>query len=296
MSAAGVAATVAVWRRGEPPYPIALATIKGPPRQLYALGDAATLAVPCVAVVGTRRPTPYGERTARALAAALARAGVCVVSGMAYGIDGAAHRAALEAGGRTAAVLGAGVDTPYPRSHRALHRDIAECGVVVSEFPPGAPAFPGCFPRRNRIIAGLAAATIVVEAGERSGALITAGCALEAGRPVAAVPGQIDSPQSAGTNQLLRDGAHVIAAPEDALVVAGLGAGGNGGVHPAAAAEPLGPDEDAVWQAVLAGHASVDAVVTATALPPPRCLAAITGLELRGLALCTAAGEIRRFR
>lgn len=283
-----------VWRRGEAPYPPALAAARGAPRALYALGQAATLDAPCVAIVGTREATPYGERATRELATVLARAGVCVVSGMAYGIDATAHRAALAVGGRTAAVLGTGVDVPYPAAHRALHGRIAAAGVVLSEFAPGTGPFRGCFPRRNRVIAGLCVATIVVEAGHRSGALITAGYALDAGRAVAAVPGPIDAPSSAGTNQLLRDGAHVIAAPEDALTVAGLAAGGHGGREPLRDFPELEPDEDAVWQALLAGRDSVDAVVEATALPAARCLAAIGGLELKGVALCSAAGGLRR--
>src|SRR5262249_45833632 len=181
-----------------------------------------TLRDPIVAIVGTRRATSYGLRTTKALATAFARAGACVVSGMALGIDGAAHRGALEVGGRTVAVLGSGVDVPYPKAHLPIYRDIVEKGLVLSELPPGAPPDRGSFPNRNRIIAGLARLTILVEAPHGSGALHTADFALDAQRDVAVVLGPIDSPQSAGSNLLARDGAHAITSIDDALTLAGL--------------------------------------------------------------------------
>src|SRR6202030_1437326 len=152
----------------------------------------------------------------------LVRAGASVVSGMARGIDAAAHRTAIEEGGNTVAVLGTGIDVPYPVGHRQLHRSIAEHGLVLSENPPGATPHQGAFPKRNRIIAALAPVTIVVEAGFRSGALNTASQAIELGRTVAAVAGPIDSDKSRGSNQLLRDGAVLIAVPEDALTLLGV--------------------------------------------------------------------------
>jgi DNA processing protein len=172
--------------------------------------------------VGTRDASEYGERTAAALAGAAARAGLTVISGMARGIDAAAHRAALEAGGTTIAVQGTGVDVPYPAGHRALHREIAERGLVLSESEPGTRAFPGCFPRRNRLIAALARVTVVVEAPFKSGAINTAGQALDLGRVVAAVPGRIDDPRSAGSNQLIRDGAQVVGSVDDLLNLLGI--------------------------------------------------------------------------
>lgn len=248
------------------------------------------LSRPCVAIVGSREPSGYGMRIARELSGALTAAGACIVSGMAFGIDAAAHRAALEAGGQTAAVLGGGIDCVYPRSHGELYDAIATCGVVVSEFPPGTTPFRGCFPRRNRIIAGLCKLTIVVEAGAKSGALITATNAVELGRNVAAVPGPIDSPQSAGTNLLLRDGAHVIASIADALSLAAL--------SPSSARRPalaLGDDEAAVWDAV-AQHAaaSADEIIARTGWPASRCLAALTRLEIQGLLECSPGGVIAR--
>ena len=282
--------TFSVMRPGAPEWPADLATISSPPRALHYVGDVTVLAQPCVAIVGSRHPTAYGERVARELSAALASAGACIVSGMAFGVDAIAHRAALEAGGKTAAVLGAGIDTVYPRSHVALYDEIAQHGVVVSEFGPGIGTFNGCFPRRNRVIAGLCRLTIVVEAGAKSGSLITAGYAGDFGRNIAAVPGPIDSPQSAGTNQLLRDGAQVIASIDDALALADLTA--QPSTRPAIS---LGADEATVWDAV-AQHAaaSADEIIMHTGWSASRCLAALTQLEIQGLLECSAGGVIAR--
>ena len=282
--------TFRVARSGSDEWPPELATIPSPPRALHYAGDITVLARPCVAIVGSRHPTPYGERVARDLSGALASAGACIVSGLAFGIDAIAHRAALAAGGVTAAVLGAGIDTVYPRSHVSLYEEIARYGVVLSEFAAGVGTFQGCFPRRNRIIAGLCRLTIVVEAGAKSGSLITAGYAGDFGRNIAAVPGPIDSEQSAGTNQLLRDGAQVIATIDDALALADLA--GRATSRPALT---LGADEAAVWDAV-AQHAaaSADEIITRTGWPASRCLAALTQLEIHGLLECSAAGVIAR--
>lgn len=257
---------------------------------LHSSGDIAILSRPCVAIVGSRQHTAYGARIARELATALASAGACVVSGMAFGIDSVAHRAALDADGLTAAVLGTGIDVVYPRGNQALYNDIAENGVVLSEFPPGTAPFRGCFPRRNRIIAGLCRLTIVVEAGEKSGSLITAMCAADAGRSVAAIPGPIDSPQSAGCNQLLRDGAHVIASIDDALSLANLAP-----VSKLRALPSLGDDEATVWDAVARNAAvTADEIVTQTGWPVSRALAALTQLEIQGLLECSAGGVIAK--
>ena len=218
-------ASCAVIARGEPEYPSSLEDLQQPPRVLYSLGDhrARTLRQDrTVSIVGTRDATPYGVRVAGDLGAAFARAGVSVVSGLARGVDAAVHRGVLDARGYTVAVLGTGADVPYPVSHRSLHAEIAARGLVLSESEPGAPAYKGCFPRRNRIIAALASLTIVVEAPHKSGAINTATHALDLGRTVAAVPGPIDSPRSAGSNQLLRDGAQFIGSIADALTLLGL--------------------------------------------------------------------------
>src|SRR6185436_11013506 len=277
------------WVQGDTDYPSELLDLALPPRELFAIGLASALSKPRVAIVGTRNSTGYGERATRTLTRALVRAGVSVVSGMARGIDATAHRTAIDEGGNTVAGLGTGVDVPYPVGHRNLHATIAEKGLVLSENPPGAKAQKGSFPKRNRIIAALAPVTIVVEAGFRSGALNTASQALELGRTVAAVPGAIDSDQSRGSNQLLRDGAVLIAAPEDALSLLGIS------VPTEKAPPPLLPDsEQKIWDAIEGGFTNTDSLPSATGLTLAECLAAITSLEIMGLVECSLAGEIRR--
>ncbi|MGZ8739446.1 MAG: DNA-processing protein DprA, partial [Gaiellaceae bacterium] len=209
-------------RKGE--LPPLLQAIHDPPARLYLRGngDAAVLARPAVAIVGARACSPYGAQVARMLGRELAAAGVVVVSGLARGIDGEAHRGSLETDGHTVAVLGCGIDRDYPAAHMTLARSIAERSLIVSEYEPGVEPAPWRFPARNRIIAGLCAATIVVEARERSGALITADFALEEGREVFAVPGEITSALSAGTNALLRLGATPLTAAADVLESLGI--------------------------------------------------------------------------
>ena len=275
---------------GDSDYPEQLLHLVDPPPYLCVLGDLSVLARPSVAIVGTRRATPYGERVTHALAGALGAAGVCVVSGMARGIDAAAHRAALARGGTTAAVLGTGVDIAYPVAHRSLHASIAERGVIISEFPCGSRAAPASFPRRNRIIAALGRLTIVVEAGERSGALITAEHALDLGRDVGAVPGPVDSPQHVGSNGLLKNGAHTILGAGDVLSLLGL-------ADPATRPDvvtTLHGDERAVWLALADGATPIDLLTERAALTPRRSLAAVTALELAGLIDALPTGEIRR--
>lgn len=272
--------------RGDAGFPERLRDLRDPPRQLHVLGDWPVDA-PALAVVGTRQSSAYGRRATRALVEAVARAGITVVSGMARGIDAEAHEAALDAGGYTVAVLGTGVDVPYPALHRALHRRLAHEGAVVSEQPMGRTAFQGCFPRRNRIVAALADVTLVVEAGLDSGAMITAGLALELGRTVAAVPGPITERHHEGANTLLRDGAHVVASPADLLALFGKSVA-------ALAAPSLTGDERLVWDAIAAGGADVDTIAALTQLPVSHCLAAITTMELRGVVECAITGEVRR--
>lgn len=271
-----------------PDYPERLRELTSPPRTLWSLGDPGTLRDPVVAIVGTRRATSYGLRITRALAAGLARAGACVVSGMALGIDGAAHRGALEVGGRTVAVLGTGVDVPYPKAHQAIYCEIVEKGLVLSEMTPGAGSHRGSFPNRNRIIAALARLVIIVEAPFGSGALHTANHALELHRDIGIVLGPIDSPQSAGSNLLLRDGAQPITSIDDAIALAGL--------TPQKKAGPRidDPTEMRVWSALDSCAPSLDDLCARAALPVAECLAALTGLELRGAVECALTGEIRR--
>ena len=206
--------------RDDPSYPSLLRTISDPPQDLYVrgAGPLELLEQPCVAIVGARVCSSYGSYVAYLLAKELAAAGIVVVSGLARGIDAAAHRGALDAGGRTVAVLGCGIDRDYPPAHAGLaHRIVSEGGLIVSEYPPGTEPAPWRFPARNRIIAGLSAATIVVEARERSGALITADFALEEGRKVFAVPGEITIATSVGPNNLLKNGAGLVTGAKDVL-------------------------------------------------------------------------------
>ncbi|MFL5482579.1 MAG: DNA-processing protein DprA [Gemmatimonadaceae bacterium] len=281
--------TIQEWTKDSPEYPCELLELAIPPSPLFAIGDREVLSRPRIAVVGTRNSTGYGERVARNLGLAFARAGVTVVSGMARGIDSKAHRTALENGAGTIAVLGTGIDVPYPVGHRALHRSIATNGLVISENPPGATAHQGAFPKRNRIIAALAPVTIVVEADFRSGAINTATQALELGRTVAAVPGPIDSNQSRGTNQLIKDGAQVITKPEDALSLIGIT------LKPENPPAPLLPDtEQKIWDSLVDGVKLTDELPSLTDLSLGECLAAITSLEIMGLVECTLAGEIKR--
>jgi len=274
--------------RGEEGYPAALEELHDPPPVLFAIGDMAALAPPVCAIVGTRGATAYGERVAREIATALARAGVCVLSGMARGIDGVAHRAALDAGGRTAAVLGTGVDLAYPSAHRGLHERIARSGLLLSEELPGDRASAGSFPKRNRLIAALAAATIVVEAPKDSGALITATHASDLHRTVASVPGPIDAPTCSGSNLLLRDGAVMMCEVADALALFGLSAPRTRAPLLATAAERT------VWEALGAGAAAIDDLCARTGLPARECLVAVSALEIQGAIACEMTGEIRR--
>jgi DNA processing protein len=201
----------------ESQFPAALSAIHDPPPRLWIRGNVDTLSRPAVAMVGSRAASPYGLEVARRLGAGLARRGVTVVSGMARGIDAAAHRGALEAGGATVAVFGCGVDIIYPREHSSLAQRICERGALVSEFPPGTPPRREHFPQRNRIISGLSLAVVIVEAAERSGSLITADFAMEQGRAVLAVPGNVLGGRNYGAHALLRDGAKLVECEDDIL-------------------------------------------------------------------------------
>ena len=264
--------------RGGGSYPRLLAELHDPPSRLYVRGESAdVLEQTAVAVVGARSCSAYGAQVARALARELAAAGVVVVSGLARGIDCEAHRGALAGGGPTVAVLGCGIDRDYPRAHAELARRIAGSGAVVSEYPPGVEPAPWQFPARNRIIAGLARATVVVEARQRSGALITADFALELGREVFAVPGEITSGLSAGTNDLIRQGATPLLAAEDVLETLGLERA------PPAVPDTLSAEARAVLARLADGARSPDELVRETSLSSPRVAVAITELELAAL-------------
>ncbi len=202
----------------DPRFPPELLQMADPPLMLYVLGQIDTLQHPQrLAIVGSRNPTPQGEQNARQFAQALGEAGVCVVSGLALGVDGAAHEGALAGGTPTLAVVGTGLDRVYPKRHLALAHKIAEQGALISEYPLGTPPLPGNFPRRNRLIAGLSQGTLVVEAALQSGSLITARLAVEQGREVFAIPGSIHAPQSRGCHALIRQGAKLVESAQDIL-------------------------------------------------------------------------------
>lgn len=279
-------------------YPHLLHDLAGDaPPVLYALGDLRLLARPAVALVGTRHATPPGLRAAHRLARAAARAGAVVVSGLARGIDAAAHDGALDAGtGTTIAVLGTGIDVPYPADHRTLHDRIAREGLVLSELPPGRRATRGSFPERNRIVAALARVTVVVEAGDGSGALITAAAASDLGRDVAAVPGAFEAASCRASNRLLRDGAAVIADEADLLVLLGLHRAAADATRHERASPPAQLDdaERALWHALDAGPLALDELVHRAGRPAATALAALTTLELRGLVRTTALGALER--
>ena len=267
---------VRVLRRRE--LPRLLGAIHDPPRVLFLRGEGETalLDLPTVAVVGARACSSYGRSVARLLARELAAAGAVVVSGMARGIDGEAHRGALDARGITVAVLGCGVDRDYPAAHAELARRICERGLVVSEYEPGIEPAPWRFPARNRIIAGLSRATVVVEARERSGALITADFALEEGREVLAVPGEITSALSAGTNALLRLGATPVTRAGDVLESLGV---------EVVAGDPspsLGTDAAALLEHLRDGALTADELVRSSSIEPAAASAALMELELAG--------------
>ena len=265
--------------RSDPRFPLRLRRIHDPPPGLFVRGTGGTslLDHPAVAIVGARACSSYGGSVAASLARELTRAGIVVVSGLARGIDAAAHRGALEAG-VTVAVLGCGVDRDYPRAHTQLASRIADGGLILSEYAPGVEPAPWRFPARNRIVAGLAAATIVVEARERSGALITADLALDEGREVLAVPGEITSALSHGTNALLRLGATPVTCAGDVLEVLGVTP-----PDPPVPTASVEPRIAAVHAAVVDAPASVDQLVRRTGLGAGSVAAVLAELELLGL-------------
>lgn len=276
---------------GEPAYPARLREITDAPIVLYVLGELRPNE-PAVAMVGARRATPYGRRMAETIARDLARSAVCVVSGLARGIDSAAHRGALTGGGRTIAVLGSGLDRCYPEEHLALFREIAAQGAVVTEFPLGTQPLPYHFPRRNRIVAGLADALCVVEAAEKSGSLITVEWALEQGKDVFAVPHRADDPGAAGVHRLIRSGAGLVTGAADLIAALGLGP------HPAVGREtppPAGVEPDGtpsglnaleakVYALLEADPKPIDDLIEEAELPASTVFATLTMLELKRVA------------
>ena len=207
---------------GQPVYPALLKEIRDYPKELYYIGDPKLLEEKCVSIVGSRKTNQYGRSTAYSFGKALGQRGITVVSGMAVGIDTCAHEGALQEKGNTAAVLACGLDLCYPPRNRELKGKIESAGIVLSEYPPGTAAQRYYFPQRNRIISGLSPLTVVVQAGNRSGALITAELAADQGRDVGAVPGNIDSEYNLGSNKLLREGAFALTGVQDLLEASGV--------------------------------------------------------------------------
>jgi DNA processing protein len=276
-------------------YPPAFRTLPDPPVVLYAMGDVHLLNDPGMGIVGTRAPTDYGRRTAAALSRELARAGYTIVSGMAKGIDAVAQAAALDAGGATVGVLGHGIDKIYPPENRSLFLRVRDRGLLISELPPGEEPMAGNFPRRNRLIAALSAGVLVVEMGEKSGAKHTVDYALELGKEVFAVPGPIGTPESMGTNQLLKDGARLVTSARDVLEElqgVGLPPRPVAGPPPLAEAPPparvappdLAPDEASVFAPLGDDARHVDDLANAAGVTTSAALMALLGLELRELA------------
>jgi len=292
-------------------YPQALLTSADPPALLYAKGDLGLLNRPAFAVVGSRNATKQGEANARAFSGVLARAGFAVVSGLALGIDAAAHRGALEAGGGTIAVIGTGIDRIYPARNAALAREIAEHGLIVSEFALGAPPLAHHFPRRNRIIAGLGRGCLVVEAAEQSGSLITARLAAEGGAEVFAIPGSIHAPLSKGCHRLIKQGAKLVERAEDILeelrweaavspierseqpVTPAPGRRPEGGGLHLAEASANGA-EDQVLRAIGHDPCDLDTLAARTGLGADTLLANLLALELDGRIAALAGGRYQR--
>lgn len=279
-------------------YPPLLWQIPDPPLALYVQGDVSAISRHAVAMVGTRRPSAYGSSVAHRLAVDLALRQLAIVSGLARGVDSASHRGALEAKGRTVAVLGSGIDVIYPRENRKLAESVAASGALVSEFPPGTAPQPENFPIRNRIISGLSLGVIIIEAAEYSGSLITARLALEQNREVFAVPGNITSPQSFGPNLLIKQGAKLVdqwmdvieefpasvrmqlMPPVDEIERSAIS---STGMLPLAPSTKLDGDEKAVFEALRVDEALfVDTICGNVSIPQPRVLAALLGLEMGG--------------
>lgn len=272
---------------GDAAYPTPLLDIEDPPLMLYLLGSQVHQAPATprinIAIVGSRNPTPQGEVNAREFAQSFAQVGLCVVSGLALGIDGAAHDGALLGGGQTIAVVGTGLDRVYPKKHLALAHRIAQQGMLMSEFPLGTPPLTANFPKRNRIISGLSRGTLVVEAALKSGSLITARMAVEQGKEVFAIPGSIHSPQSRGCHALIKQGAKLVELARDVLEELHLSPGNGRAAVPCS--EDNGPTADpdnALLTALGHDPASLDALQARTGLPTPTLQAQLLELELEG--------------
>ena len=274
----------------DPAYPERLKHIHDPPPLLYVKGDILPADGNSVSIVGSRRATHYGKSVAGKLAGDLARMGITIVSGLAYGVDTAAHKGALAAGGRTIAVLGCGVDVVYPKANSKIYQRIPDSGALISEFPMGLQPDPGLFPVRNRIVSGLSLGTLVIEAPRKSGALITARHALDQGREVFAVPGNIFSPYGEGCHQLIKDGAKlvenvydIICEIEAGLVEIEIRAEDNGPDEPDGPKPAMSPDEKRVFNFLSMAPSHIDDITEECGLTASRAASALMTLELKGL-------------
>lgn len=285
----------------DPAYPEAFRLLADPPYLVFAAGNLALLSAPAIAIVGTRRPTHYGRDTTAALSNGLAYAGYTIVSGMARGIDTVAHRAALEAGGCTVGVLGHGIDQVYPPENRALFSATRARGLLLTEMPPGERPLAGNFPRRNRLIAALSRAVLVVEMGLKSGAQHTVTYALELGKDVLAVPGPVDSPASEGANQLIKDGARLVTSVEDVLEeIRGVGTApvGRGSRESAAPAQPVlirgSAEEERILGVLSAAGRHIDQIAGETGLSPGSLLGLLLEMEMKGAVEALPGQRYRR--
>ncbi len=282
-----------------PEYPRLLREIPDPPGVLFVRGEVQSNDALAIAIVGTRHASNYGRQQAERLAGESARAGLTVISGLARGVDAAAHRGALKAGGRTLALLGSGVLNIYPPEHRELAEQICQAGALIGENPPRSRPMSGTFPQRNRLISGMSLGVLVVEAGHRSGALISARHAMEQGREIFAVPGRIDSRTSHGCHRLLRDGAKLVESVDDILeelgplVEAAPQDDGRLIHHPAEL--QLNEQERAVLEAIDVEPTRIDDVAVASGLPVHRVLATLSVLEMRRLVHRVSGTLVRRY-
>jgi DNA processing protein len=289
---------IAILTDADAAYPRVLREIYDPPGILFVRGEIRPPDAIAIAIVGSRHATQYGLAQAERLAGSLARAGVTIISGLARGIDAAAHRGALAAGGRTLAILGSGLLNMYPPEHAELAAQVAAEGAVISEAPPRSPPIGGAFPQRNRIISGLSLGVLVVEASTSSGALITARHAMEQGREVFAVPGRVDSRVSRGCHRLIRDGAKLVETADDILEELGplvaptTSAQGEAVHHPAELL--LNEVEQKILAAITSDPTTIDAVVAASGLPTPTVLSTLSVLEMRHLVRRLSGNMIAR--
>ncbi|HXV40992.1 MAG TPA: DNA-processing protein DprA [Steroidobacteraceae bacterium] len=290
----------ALLHTGDPRYPAQLAAVRGCPDALFVRGDPAALSLPQLAIVGSRAASPAGRETAFEFAAALAARGLAITSGLAAGIDAAAHRGALAAGGVTIAVCGTGLDRVYPAEHAGLAAEIARRGALVSEFPPGTPPLAENFPQRNRLMSGLSRGVLVIEAAARSGSLITARHAGDQGRDVLAVPGSIHNALARGCHRLIKDGAALVETPDD--VIAALEFRGFLPANPAScgAGEAqipgarLDSDAEILLNALGFEPADLDRLVERTGFPPQAVVSKLQLLELEGRVESLAGGRFSR--